>query len=160
MRTWVSALIGAFSTALLLARPVAAADDPALAAFKQAMRAKYDLKEKAFAEHDARTIVEKFYAPDAISTDDEGHTHVGREQLRPLYEEVVQGHRVRVESVYTHVKGDAGWDWANFYVKPDDPAEAPFSFKILFLWEKVGGEWWCKGDFYTRGRFGEEPASE
>jgi ketosteroid isomerase-like protein len=153
------ALIGAALMLFLLARPAAAAEDAALAPFEQAIRAKYDLKEKAFAEHDARTIVEKFYAPDAISTDDEGHTHVGREQLRPLYDEVVQGHRVRVESVHTHVNGNAGWDWANFFVTPDDPAEAPFSFKILFLWEKVGGEWWCKGDFYVRGRFGEESAS-
>jgi hypothetical protein len=47
------------------------------------------------------------------------------------------------------VNGDAGWDWANFYVTPDDPKEKPFSFKILFLWERIDGEWWCKGDFYT-----------
>jgi hypothetical protein len=26
---------------------------------------------------------------------------------------------------------------------------APFTFKILFLWERIAGEWWCKGDMYV-----------
>ena len=149
---WIVAMLG---LSMAAAAP-AATDDAELAAFKQAIRVKYDMKERAFANHDAATIVEKFYAPDVISTDNEGHTHIGTAGLRPLYDEVVAGNKVRVESVYPHVHGDTGWDWANFYVTPDDPKEAPFSFKILFLWEKINGEWWCKGDMYVLGRFGDE----
>jgi ketosteroid isomerase-like protein len=154
----ICVLLGAVACAFL-APTAHAADSAELATFKAAIRAKYDLKERAFASHDAATIVEKFYAPDVISTDEQGKTHVGTAGIRPLYEEVVKGSKVRVESVYPHVNGDAGWDWANFYVAPDDPNEKPFSFKILFLWEKVNGEWWCKGDFYTLGRFGDEAAT-
>jgi ketosteroid isomerase-like protein len=125
-----------------------------LAAFKQAIRAKYDLKEKAFAAGDPDPIINHFYAADVVSTDEQGNTHVGRDELRPLYKEVTAGHFVRIESVYTHVNGNVGWDWANFFVTPKQPGtEEPFSFKILFLWEKVNGEWWCKGDMYTLGEF-------
>lgn len=136
--------------------------DAGMDAFKQAIRAKYDMKEQAFAESDADAIVDGFYSADVISTDNEGHTHVGREELRPLYEEVTAGHNVRIESVYTHLNdaGDTGWDWANFYVTPKDPdsGEEPFSFKILFLWEKENGEWWCQGDMYVLGEFRDHVA--
>ncbi|MEX2524357.1 MAG: nuclear transport factor 2 family protein [Gammaproteobacteria bacterium] len=133
----------------------ALADDSEAAAFKQAIRAKYDLKEQAFAAGDADLVVDRFYSEDVISTDNEGNTHVGREELRPLYEEVTAAFNAKIESVYTHVNGDAGWDWANFHVTPKDPDSEvePFSFKILFLWEKVNGEWWSKGDMYVLGRF-------
>ncbi len=130
-----------------------AADPGELAAFKQAIRAQYDLKEKAFADGDPNPIVEQFYSEDVFSVDNEGNTHRGRAELRPLYEEVTKSSNVRIESVNTRVSGDMGWDWANFYVTPKDPAEKPFSFKILFLWEKVGGRWWCAGDMYVLGQF-------
>jgi uncharacterized protein (TIGR02246 family) len=132
----------------------AAAPDE-LMAFKQAIRAQYDLKEQAFADGDANPIVEQFYSEDVLSVDNEGNTHRGRGELRPVYEEVTQFGNVRIESVNTKVSGDLGWDWANFYVTPKDPAEPPFSFKILFLWEKVDGKWWCAGDMYTLGKFDE-----
>jgi len=131
----------------------AAANDAELAAFKQAIRAKYDLKEQAFADDDPEPILRHFYSADVISTDSDGNTHVGTAGIRPLYEELVPPNTVRVESIYPHVNGNAGWDWANFHVTPDDPNEQPFTFKILFLWEKVGGEWRCKGDIYVLGRF-------
>lgn len=132
-----------------------AADDANIAGFEHAIRAKYDLKEQAFADGDADAVVNRFYSADVISTDNEGHTHIGRDELLPLYEEVTAAFNAEIESVYTHVNGDAGWDWANFYVTPKDPDSEvePFSFKILFLWEKVDGEWWCKGDMYVLGKF-------
>ena len=55
---------------------------------------------------------------------------------------------MRIVSFHTHVNGNAGWDWADFHVTPADKSAAPFTFKILFLWERVDGEWWCKGDMY------------
>lgn len=138
----------------------AAADD--LAAFKQAVRAKYDLKERAFAAGDPAPILNHFYAPDVISTDNEGKTHIGRAALKPLYEDVTAHYNVRIQSVYPHVNGNTGWDWANFFVTPKAPdsKEKPFSFKILFLWQKVKGEWWCKGDMYVLGEFGRDGAKE
>lgn len=128
-----------------------AADDGGLAAFKQAIRAKYDMKEKAFAEHDPDTIADRFYSEDVISVG-EGESIVrGREQLRRNYIEVTQKHpnRVKVESFATRVQGDLGWDWADFHVTPEDTAVAPFTFKILFLWERRNGEWICTGDIYV-----------
>lgn len=124
-----------------------------LADFKAAIRARYDIKEQAFADGVAAPILEQFYSEDVISVDNEGNTHRGRDELRPGYEETTKFANVRVESVHTKVSGDMGWDWANFYVTPKDPAEQPFSFKILFLWERIDGQWWCAGDMYLNGLF-------
>jgi len=136
---------------------VCLAADTELDAFKKAIRVKYDLKEQAFANNDPEPILNQFYSADVISTDFEGHTHIGTAGLRPVYEDpAVIGGKVRVESIYPHVDGNAGWDWANFFVIPADPDEKPFTFKILFLWEKINGEWWCKGDMYTFGEFGKD----
>jgi len=139
--------------ASLLQAEVLAEEDAELATFKEATRALYDLKERAFADDDPKPILERFYAPDVISTDAEGNTHVGTAGIAPLYAQVVPTNTVRVESIYPHVNGEIGWDWANFHVTPDDPNQAPFTFKILFLWEKVDGRWVCKGDMYVPGRF-------
>jgi hypothetical protein len=133
------------------AKAVASADSPQLRQFKAAIRAKYDLKEKAFAAHDAETIVTKFYTADVISVGEGEGIYVGRDQIRPLYLEVVKANRVKVHSVYTYVNGDAGWDWADFEVLPLDPKVQPFSFAILFLWTREHGEWMCKGDFFVNG---------
>ncbi len=133
---------------------LAAANLPAsaeLTAFKKAIRAKYALKERAFANHDADTIVRQFYTPDVISVGQGEGIYVGSEQIRPLYEDVVRTNKVRIDSIYTFVKGDAGWDWADFHVYPTDGKTAPFTFAILFLWTRIDGEWMCKGDFFVTG---------
>jgi len=127
------------------------APSPELAAFKRAIRAKYDLKERSFAAHDAETIVTKFYSPDVISVGEGEGIYVGRDQIRPLYEDVVRTNKVKVESVHTFVSGNAGWDWADFHVYPTDGKSVPFTFAILFLWAREGGEWLCKGDFFVTG---------
>ena len=168
-------IVGMFLGALLCAAPMCAvAAEPAsaaatapdsaeLAAFKQVIRAKYDMKEKAFAAHDAETILTKFYAEDATSVGEGYGIFKGRAQLRPLYEQAVKELTVKVSSRHTVVKGDAGWDWADFYVTPVDPAQKPFNLVILFLWSRDNGEWMCKGDFYVHGDFAtgkiEAPAS-
>jgi len=147
---WAFWLLLALLPALLVSA-VAAEDDAALVAFKQAIRAKYDLKEKAFANHDPEPIVMKFYSEDVISVG-EGEAMVrGRDELRKLYVEIVRNHpnRVKVESFATRVEGDLGWDWADFHVTPEDTSVAPFTFKILFLWERRDGEWICTGDIFV-----------
>jgi len=126
-----------------------------LTAFKKAIRAKYALKERAFANHDADTIVRRFYTPDVISVGQGEGIYVGSEQIRPLYAEVVKTNKVKVDSIYTFVKGDAGWDWADFHVYPTDGKTAPFTFAILFLWTRIDGEWMCKGDFFVTGSLKE-----
>lgn len=128
----------------------ASPDSAELTAFKQAIRARYAIKERAFAAHDAATIVTQFYTADVISVGPEG-IFVGREQIRPLYEEVVKTNLVKIDSVHTFVNGDAGWDWADFNVTPTDGKTKPFTFAILFLWTKVNGIWMCKGDFFLGG---------
>ena len=135
------------------AKSLASKDSPQLAAFKKAIRAKYDLKEKAFASHDAETIVTRFYSPDVVSVGEGEGIFIGRDQIRPLYQDVVKDNAVKVDSVYTFVDGNAGWDWADFHVYPQDARTKPFTFAIQFLWAKVNGEWTCKGDFFVKGGF-------
>jgi ketosteroid isomerase-like protein len=149
----VSKIVLAAIGGLVIALPAAiagAADESAeLAAFKQAIRAKYDMKEKAFRERDGETIVTRFYASDVVSMGEGSPLHRGRDELRKVYTspEVINS-EVRIASFHTHVNGNAGWDWADFHVAPADESAAPFTFKILFLWERIDGEWWCKGDMY------------
>lgn len=136
---------------LAAARQAASPDRAQLAAFKRAIRLKYDLKERSFAAHDAETIVTQFYAPDVISVGEGEGIYIGRDQIRPLYQEVVKNNKVRIESIYTFVDGNAGWDWADFHVHPTDGKTEPFTFAIVFLWARIDGQWWCKGDFFVTG---------
>ena len=141
------------SPAAASAAAEAAPDSPELSAFKKAIRAKYDMKERAFAAGDAKTIVTKFYAEDAQSVGEGYGIFHGRKDLWPLYTQAVKELNVKVTSMHTVVSGTAGWDWADFEVMPKDPKEKPFTLAILFLWQKIGGNWVCKGDFYVHGSF-------
>ncbi|MBS0611742.1 MAG: nuclear transport factor 2 family protein [Proteobacteria bacterium] len=152
----VTASPAALPASAAAAHAAAAPDSPALRAFKRAIRAQYDLKERAFAAHDAQTIVTKFYSSDVISVGEGEGIFVGRDAIRPLYQEVVKDNHVKIDSVYTFVDGNAGWDWADFHVMP--AKDKPFTFAILFLWAKVGGQWICKGDFFMKGSFRAPPA--
>jgi ketosteroid isomerase-like protein len=160
----VPAATGGAPMSSAAARLAASQPSPQLAAFRQAIRAKYDLKERAFGAHDAETIVTRFYARDVISVGAGEGIFIGREQIRPLYAEVVKSNTVKIESVYTFVDGNAGWDWADFHVMPTDGKTAPFTFAILFLWAKEHGEWMCRGDFFLvgsmkAGKLAPEPAA-
>jgi ketosteroid isomerase-like protein len=140
---------------LLIAMPLhapAAEDQGQIAAFKTAIRAKYDLKEAAFKAHDPLPIVNKFYSEDAVSVGPGPGMTRGRAALLEEYKQHMTA-TVRIESVHTHLNGNNGLDWANFYITPDNRNEKPFSFQILFLWEKRKGEWVCIGDYFIRGKF-------
>lgn len=165
MGSALSALALWIAGAVVFAGPQAAAaaaePDPAeLAAFKNAIRQLYDLKERAWAAGDAETIVTKFYAPDAVSIGEgDPGTLVGREQFRETYRKYVKDvTSVRIESVRTVVNGNAGWDWTNFYatVRPQKAKEYPPPLvRVLFLWSREGGHWICKGDVFVSGGFKE-----
>ena len=95
----------------------------------------------------------RFYTDDVVSVGEGEGVFIGRDAIRPLYQEVVKNNEVKVESIRTFVKGDAGWDWADFHVYPTDGKAEPFTFAILFLWTRVNGEWMCKGDSFVKGSF-------
>lgn len=144
----------------------AQAASPALQAFKKAIRAKYDLKERAWAAQDAVGLVKGFYSPHAF-TAAEGEPDffaMGRAQFLELYKTfVADTTKVRIESVHTYVNGNMGWDWTNFYadVKPEKVKDYPPSpVRILFVWEKIGGEWFCSGDVVLLGTFKTPPAAK
>jgi ketosteroid isomerase-like protein len=145
----VLAVVGGLAVTSSSSFAAAGQESAELTAFKQAIRAKYDMKEKAFRERDGETIVTRFYAPDVVSIGEGSPLHRGRDELQKVYTapEVINS-EVRIVSFHTHVNGNAGWDWADFHVTPADKSTAPFTFKILFLWERIDGEWWCKGDMY------------
>jgi uncharacterized protein (TIGR02246 family) len=132
---------------------------PALQAFKKAIRAKYDLKERAWAAQDADGLVKSFYSPQAF-TAAEGEPDffaMGRTQFLELYKTfVADTTKVRIESVHTYVNGNMGWDWTHFYadVKPEKAKDYPPSpVRILFVWEKINGQWLCAGDVVLLGTF-------
>jgi len=121
--------------------------------FKRQVRIKYDLKEAAFAANDPEPILTQFYHPDVVSIGPDGKTHAGIDELRPVYAEVIAAD-VTIESYRSFVNGNAGWDWVNFNVTPPvESGEAGFSFKMLFLWERINGEWRSHGEMYVMGKF-------
>lgn len=137
---------------------------PALQAFKKAIRAKYDLKERAWAAQDSVGLVKGFYSPQAFSAA-EGEPEffaLGQKQFLELYKTfVADTTRVRIESVHTYVNGNMGWDWTNFHadVKPEKVKDYPPSpVRILFVWEKINGQWFCAGDVVLLGTFKLPPA--
>lgn len=131
------------------ATPIAA-DTAQLAAFKRAIRSKYDLKEKAWLARDAETVATRFYAADAVMTGQSAKVSVGRDQIRSELQKDVNGDKVKVTSVYTFVDGSAGWDWADFDVLAAD-GTIKDSAAMLVLWAKVDGQWMCKGEFWATG---------
>jgi len=140
------------ATILLLSTAAVAGEQ--LEAFKKAIRAKYDLKEMAFANNDPKPILEKFYSSDVLSVGPDGVSHEGTEGIRPVYENPdIIGGTVSIESYKAEGSGNSGWDCANFRVNPADPAAEPFTFKMLVLWEKIDGEWMSKGEMYVVGEF-------
>ncbi len=146
----------ALAPATASARPAAgqqAPDSRELRAFKAAIRKLYDLKERDFAQGRDDHILGRFYARDAVSVGEGEGISVGTADFKKVYDEVTRTSHVRVQSVHTFVRGAAGWDWANFYVTPNDPKDKPFSFAIVFLWAKEHGRWICKGDAYAKGAF-------
>lgn len=130
-----------------------------LQAFKKAIRAQYDLKERAWAARDSDGLVKGFYSPTAFTAAEGEATFfaMGRAQFLELYKTyVADTTKIRIESVHTHVNGNMGWDWTNFYadVKPEKVKDYPPSpVRILFVWEKINGKWYCAGDVVLLGKF-------
>jgi hypothetical protein len=88
--------------------------------------------------------VNRFYTPDVISVGEAESVYVGREQIRPLYQDVVKSNRVKIESVHTFVK-----------VYPTDGKTAPFTFAILFPWTRIEGGMDLQRRFLREGQLRE-----
>lgn len=156
MKTPISALItgSALMVSLMgVSQAAVNVDSKEMRDFKKAIRIQYDLKVAAFARKDADAIVKQFYTADAFTTGEGMEVAIGREQLTPMYQHLVNDYTVDIKSFHTYVKGDNGWDFADFYVTPRDKNEKPFSFKIVFMWEKVKGKWMCNADMFFKGAF-------
>ena len=130
--------------------------------FKRAIRELYDVKEKAWARGDAETIVTRFYSEDALSAGEgDPQTLVGRAAFRRAYQQYVKDvPTIRIESVSSYVRGDAGWDWANFYSEPKPDKKSlypPSPIRIVFLWAREHGHWICKGDIFVNGKLPPVP---
>ena len=94
----------------------------------------------------------RLYSADVVSTGPDGSTHEGRDELRPIYEQVIGGD-VRIETYRSFVRGDAGWDWVNFHVTPPkESGEAPYIQDAVSI-ERIDGEWWSHGEMYVLGEF-------
>lgn len=139
--------------------PSPAAHDDELARFQRAIRDQYDFMENTWQQGRTDELVDRFYAPATFAAH-EGMPEVfidGIEQMREVtkvYQADLQS--VRFESVRSHVRGDMGWDWFNFHIVPrPDKASAfpPSPVRILFLWERIEGQWKCAGEVQLMGRF-------
>jgi len=98
------------------AASTASAAGPELAAFKKAIRSKYDLKERAFAAHDPAPILEHFYTADVIS--------VGEGEGRRLLVERFSGTLKRTDVVGFIGRNGAGKSAAPIGVQLFDEAAA------------------------------------
>ena len=169
MRQRLKVLLLGFAMAIVgLSPAVASAESPRvtkqangaeLLAFKKAIRAQYDLKERLWAAQDYNALVTGFYSPQAF-TAAEGEPEFyaqGTDKFLELYKTyVADTTKIRIESVHTYVNGNMGWDWTNFYaeVKPEKVKDYPPSqVRILFVWEKINGKWMCAGDVVLLGTF-------
>ena len=148
------------SMALLLsvAAPAFADDASELRAFKTAIRAQYDLEETAFKNKDAEAIANQFYSEDAIVVPPGPGLSIGRQQILEGYRQHMDG-TARIVSFKTHVNGNNGLDWVNFYLTPYDPAEKPTVFKALVLWEKRHGKWISIGEMFMPGAYPVDQAA-
>lgn len=168
-RLMLGVIAGALACASLLNAPAVQAAEAAhvatpknaadFAAFKKAIRAQYDVKEKAWAAGDYTSLVKGFYSPNAFTASEGAPDEfvIGTKEFLDIYKTYVKDvTRVRIESVHTYVNGTMGWDWTNFYadVKPEKVKDYPPSpVRILFLWEKIDGKWMCTGDVVMLGKF-------
>jgi ketosteroid isomerase-like protein len=166
MGTVTAVAVSAAVPAMAQVRAAQAPTGAELAAFKRAIRAQYDLKEKAWAARDHQRLVTGFYSPQAF-TAAEGEPKFyaqGRAAFLELYKTyVADTTKIRIESVHTHVNGNMGWDWTNFHadVKPEKVKDYPPSpVRILFVWEKINGQWVCSGDVVLLGSFDTAPRTK
>lgn len=127
-----------------------------LADFKREIGALYALKERAFAAGDPEPIATRFYAEDATTVGPGGVVVQGRDAIRAMYGGMVKNKKVEIVPWRTFVRGDAGWDWTRFQVRPNDPAKPGSTYIILFIWARDRGRWVCAGDMVLAA---ESPAA-
>lgn len=127
-----------------------------LAAFKKATQSKYNVMERGFEIGDLDTIVSIYTSDGLVSTGEGFDVFLDRDSLIQSFSPFLS-YTVKVNPIYSNVKGDLGYQWCNFYMYEKGTNNQPEKYKFLFLWEKINGEWYVKGDMYVRGEF-EKPS--
>lgn len=109
--------------------------------FKDILRTKYDLHCKCFDDRDAAPLFEHFFAKDALWAAQDFPELRGEAEMRPFFDEVTSNYTVAVRPLDTYVNGDNGWDFVDYPVTPRNPDEEAWSFRVLFNWARIDGDW-------------------
>lgn len=115
--------------------------DMEMAAFRVAIDAKYALHVQAFEDGDPEPILTRFFTEDALWEYAGYPRRVGRTQLRELFDAVIRADRVAVHPIRSFVRGDCGWDYADYTVTPRDPSRTSWVFRQMFYWVRCDGDW-------------------
>lgn len=116
-------------------------DELETAAFRKAIAIKYALHVEAFENCDPEPILTQFFTRDALWEYAGYPRQTGRQALRELFETVIHADTVTVRSIQSFVQGDAGWDYADYFVTPRDTRTPPWVFRQIFCWVRLDGDW-------------------
>jgi hypothetical protein len=126
-------------------------------AFEQAIRAKYERKQAAYATSDAAILRGEFYAPNVVlMAEGDGPPIYGRENVIPIFESLLpKRSRAQVTSVFTYLApgSKVGYDIARVEIYSLD-SDQPVIFKELFVWENIAGDWLVISEVAIKGEPG------
>jgi hypothetical protein len=121
--------------------------------FRNAIAAKYAVLTEGFAKNDSGIVANDFFTPDAWSVGEGEETAIKADKIAQLYADFVGAYTFEAKSVSAYRVGNAGWDYAEVTLVSTDGQNEVHPYKVLYVWEKVNGEWCCKGQMYVEGSF-------
>lgn len=104
---------------------------------------------RAFLENDPSWIAEEFYANHAWVFGG-SDTWQGKDEILSLYQTVCGAYVWSYESINMMHSGDSVLDF--IYGRIDSTSDAGFiEYKILFVWQKIDGDWKCVTQMFAEG---------